>query len=96
MSPLSYPAGVSALLVVGSFTLWGVAVESPIVGTRFTALGEAFGQNARNPFLRIGGRWNAIEGRLDLDLTVVARSGGTRADRFVSLGLYYKTDPFLP
>ena len=38
----------------------------------------------------------AIEDRLDFDLTIVTRSGGTRAERFVSIGLYYKTPAFLP
>lgn len=76
-------------------TLWGIAAESP-VGGRFTLLGEVYGENARNPFFRLGTRWSAIENRLDLDLSVVARQGGTRAERFVSLGLYYKSDAFLP
>lgn len=78
-----------------NLTLWGVAVESKIAGTPFTVLGETYGENASNPFFRIGGRMVAIEDRLDFDLTIVTRSGGTRAERFVSLGLYYKT-PFLP
>ena len=77
-------------------TLWGVALESPLGRSPLTILGEAFGENARNPFFRVGGRWSAIPNRLDFDLTAVARSGGTRAERFVSLGLYYKSDAFLP
>lgn len=71
-------------------TLWGVAAEAPVGGTPFTALAEAFGENARNPFFRIGGRWTAIEGRLVFDLSAVTRQGGTRAERYLSLGLYYK------
>ena len=76
-------------------TLWGVALEKPL-SPRFTLLGEAFGENASKPFVRGGGRMKVIEGQLDLDLTLVGRPGGTRADRFVSLGLYWQSARFLP
>jgi hypothetical protein len=79
-----------------NLTLWGVAAEAPVGSSGVTILGEAYGENSRNPFFRLGARWSVIENRLDLDLSAVARSGGTRAERFVSLGLYYKTDAFLP
>jgi hypothetical protein len=79
-----------------NLTLWGVAAEAPVGDSGFTVLGEGFGENSRNPWLRIGARWTAIPNRLDFDLSAVARSGGTRAERFVSLGLYYKSDAFLP
>jgi hypothetical protein len=79
-----------------NLTLWGVAAEAPLGETGFTVLGEVFGENSRNPFFRVGGRWSVIADRLDLDLTYVARQGGTSAERFVSLGLYYKFDAFLP
>ena len=79
-----------------NLTLWGVAFEAPIADTAWTAVAETFGENARNPYFRLGGRWSVIKDRLDLDLTAVARSGGTSAERYVSLGLYYKTDAFLP
>ena len=74
----------------------GAATQAKLPGTPFTVLGESYGENAGNPFFRIGGRFSAIEDRLDFDLTVVTRSGGARADRLVSLGLYYKSLAFLP
>ncbi len=73
-----------------NLTLWGVAFEAPM-GESLTLLGETYGENSRNPFLRIGGRINAVKDQLDFDLTYVVRQGGTRAERFISLGLYYKT-----
>jgi hypothetical protein len=76
-------------------TLWGIAAERAI-GERFTALGEVFGENARNPFYRIGGRYTAIRDHLDIDLTIVARPGGTREERFVSLGVTWQSGRFLP
>jgi hypothetical protein len=76
-------------------TLWGVAAESAVT-PRLTLLAEAFGENAARPFLRAGGRYSLIKDRLDMDLTVVTRSGGTRAERFVSLGLFWQTGRFLP
>jgi hypothetical protein len=79
-----------------NLTLWGVAAEAPLGRSGLTVLGEAYGENSRNPFFRVGARWTVIENRLDLDLSAVARSGGTRAERFLSLGLYYKSDAFLP
>jgi hypothetical protein len=79
-----------------NITIWGIAAEAKLPGTPFTVLGETYGENAKNPFFRIGGRVSAIEDRLDFDLTFVTRSGGVRADRFVSLGLYYKSAAFLP
>jgi hypothetical protein len=79
-----------------NLTTWGVAYEVPLASTPIVLLGEAFGENARNPSGRLGVRWTGVAKNLDLDLTVVARSGGTREERFVSLGLYYKLDPFLP
>lgn len=68
-------------------TVWGVAAETA-VSERLTLLAEAFGENAARPFLRAGGRFSVIKDRLDLDLTIVTRPGGTRDERFVSLGLY--------
>jgi hypothetical protein len=72
------------------FTLWGLAFESP-VSESVTLLGEAYGENTSRPFLRLGGRFDAVKDRLAFDLTYVNRPGGTRAERFLSLGLYYKT-----
>ena len=79
-----------------NLTLWGVAAEAKLPGTPITVLGETYGLNARNPFFRFGGRFSAIENKLDFDLTVVTRAGGTSAERLISLGLYYKTAAFLP
>lgn len=67
-------------------TLWGVAAEIG-AGERFTLLGEAFGENSGRPFLRLGARYAAIKDRLDIDLSVVTRPGGTREERLVSLGV---------
>lgn len=75
-------------------TLWGVAIEKPVT-PRLTLLAEAFGENSRDPFLRAGGRY-ALFGKLDVDLTYVTRSGGTKEDRYWSLGFHVETDPFLP
>lgn len=76
-------------------TLWGVAAESAVT-QRLTLLAEAFGENARRPFLRAGGRVSAIKDTLDFDLTVVGRPGGTRGERFVSLGVFWQSGRFLP
>lgn len=67
-------------------TLWAIAAEVPITET-VTAVAEAFGENSERPFLRAGGRWNVTE-TIALDLTWVVRPGGTREERFVSLGVY--------
>lgn len=76
-------------------TLWGVAAEKAVT-PRLTLLAEAYGENAARPFFRAGGRYSLIRDRLDMDLTVVTRSGGTRADRLISLGLFWQTGRFLP
>ena len=76
-------------------TSWGVAAETTVT-QRLTLLGEAFGENARRPFFRAGGRMNAIKDTLDFDLTVVGRPGGTRGERFVSLGVFWQSGVFLP
>ncbi len=76
-------------------TLWAAAVETPL-SPRIDAVAEAFGTNREKPFLRAGGRFVVIPNRLDLDLTVVTRPGGTRAERYVSLGLFWQIENFLP
>ena len=78
-----------------NLTLWGAAIESAL-NARVTLLAEAFGENASRPFVRVGSRINAIKDQLDFDLTYVARAGGTRDERFISLGLYWQTSRFLP
>ena len=67
-------------------TLWGAALEAT-VSERFTLLGEAYGENSTRPFVRFGGRWSALPQKLDVDLTYVTRPGGTREERFISLGV---------
>ena len=67
-------------------TLWGAALEAA-VSERVTLLGEAYGQNSERPFVRIGGRWSAIPGKLDLDLTWVTRPGVSSEERFISIGV---------
>lgn len=75
-------------------TLWGIAGEHSI-SARWTLVAEAFGTDRDKPSGRIGARVNAAKG-LDFDFTVVARAGGTSADRYVSIGLTWATSPFLP
>jgi len=78
-----------------SVTLWGVGAETA-VSTRLALLAEAFGENAARPFVRAGGRVTVIKDQLELDLTLVTRPGGSREDRFVSLGLLWQSGRFLP
>jgi hypothetical protein len=77
-----------------NLTLWGVAVEKPVTG-RLTLLAETFGENARDPFFRAGGRYTLFD-KFDADLTFVTRPGGEKVDRYWSLGLHWETAPFLP
>ena len=76
-------------------TVWGVAGEYA-VDPCLSIVAEAFGENAEKPWYRIGARWSVIKDRLDLDLTVVTRPGGTREDRYASLGLTWQSGKFLP
>jgi hypothetical protein len=69
-------------------TLWGVAVEGE-VADRVTLLAEAFGENSASPFLRVGARWVVVKD-LAVDLSWVNRPGGTREERFVSLGVTWQ------
>ncbi len=74
---------------------WGVAVERVLpAGT--TLLGEIYGADREKPFLRAGLRFAAIPDQLDLDLSIVTRSGGSRSDRLISLGFVVQTGRFLP
>jgi len=65
------------------------------VSERLTLVAEAFGENARHPFIRAGGR-HALFDKFDVDLTYVTRAGGARQDRYWSLGFHWETSPFLP
>jgi hypothetical protein len=76
-------------------TVWGVAGEMA-AGKGFTVLGEVFGENAARPFVRIGARYAAVKDRVDVDLSIVGRSGGGRDERIVSLGVTLQTGRFLP
>lgn len=76
-------------------TLWGIAVEAG-AGERFTLHGEVFGENAQRPLLRIGARYAAIRDHLDFDLSMVTRPGGTKEERFVSLGVTWQSGRILP
>ena len=76
-------------------TPWGIAIEHA-THPRLTLLAEAFGVNRERPFLRAGLRHAAIAERLDLDFSVVARAGGGRSDRLVSVGFLYQTGRLLP
>jgi hypothetical protein len=61
-----------------------------------TLVGEVFGENAEPPFVRLGARYTAIRDQLDVDLTFVTRPGGTREERFLSLGVTWQSGRFLP
>ena len=72
-----------------NLTLWGVALEKP-ASERLTLLGEVFGENTRDPFGRVGGRYTLFE-RFDVDLTWVTRFGGVKEDQYWSLGFHWET-----
>jgi hypothetical protein len=76
-------------------TLWGAAIEAAVT-PRATLLAEAYGENSEKPFVRIGGRWIAIQDRLEVDLTWVTRPGGASEERFVSLGVTWYGGALLP
>jgi hypothetical protein len=76
-------------------TLWGVGVETALT-ERFALLGEVFGENAERPFVRVGGRYSVVPDHLDIDLTVVMRPGGPRAEHYISLGLAWQLGSLLP
>jgi len=69
-------------------TPWGLAVEYA-AHPRVTLLAEGFAVNRESPFLRVGLRHAAIEKHLDLDISVVTRANGARAERLLSLGFLY-------
>ena len=73
---------------------WGLAAEHAVT-ERWSAVAEAFGDDRTRPFYRAGARVTAAKG-LDFDLTVVTRSGGSRADRYLSAGFTWQSAPFLP
>lgn len=76
-------------------TLWGVAAESPVTPT-LAVMGEVFGENTERPFWRLGARWTAVPKHVELDLSFLARSGGTSAERFISLGVTWQTGRLAP
>jgi len=76
-------------------TTWGIAAEAPLL-PQITVVAEAWGQNSERPYLRAGGRMILVKDSLDIDLTVVTRPGGTRAERYVSLGVFWQSGRFLP
>jgi hypothetical protein len=78
-----------------NLTVWGAAVEGR-VSERVALLAEAFGANSNKPFLRAGLRWTAVPGHLDFDLSWVARPGGTRDERLVSIGFTWQPGAILP
>ena len=74
---------------------WGLAGEA-LLSESLTVVAEAFGQDRERPLLRAGVRLSVVKEILDLDLTVVTRPGGTRDERFVSLGVFWQSGRFLP
>ena len=75
--------------------LWGVATEVA-AGERITWVGEAFGAGSEKPFLRGGARLSVVKDTVEVDLTVVNRPGGTRQERYISLGVFWLSGRFLP
>jgi hypothetical protein len=73
--------------------LWGAALEAT-VNDRLTLLGEAFNDNTNKSFVRLGGRWEANP-NLSFDLSFVARSRGQYEGRYVSIGLFWQSGPFM-
>jgi len=76
-----------------NLTLWGIAAEKPVT-ERLTLVGEVYGENTRDPFYRAGGRFTVIPEMLDVDLTYVGRSGGSKEDRLWSIGFHLEGDVF--
>jgi hypothetical protein len=74
--------------------VWGLAAE--LTSKPLDWVAEVFGQNSEKPFVRGGLRWTPIKDYLDIDLTYVTRVGGTRDERFVSLGFVWYGPPILP
>jgi hypothetical protein len=74
-------------------TLWGVAVEHATKPLDLVA--EVFGQNSEKPFARVGLRYTPIPEYLDIDFSYVARIGGTRDARVVSIGFAWYGPPIL-
>jgi hypothetical protein len=78
-----------------NLTLWGVAAEVA-VREALTLLAEAYSENSRRPFVRLGARYAVIGDKLDFDFTIVSRPGGTPQERFVSVGVTWQSGRFLP
>ena len=76
-------------------TAWGLAAESP-VSAAWALMGEVFGENTDRTYWRIGTRWTAIPRHLDLDLSLLSRTGGGSAERFISLGVTWQTGRLVP
>jgi len=107
LAVLTIAAGSAPVLVHGNVgwthdretsrdaTLWGVAAEAP-VSASVALMGEVFGENSERPFWRLGARWSAIPKRLEVDLSYLARSGATSAERFISLGVTWQTGRLAP
>jgi hypothetical protein len=75
-------------------TLWGAAIEHTTKPLDIVA--EVYGQNSEKPFVRVGLRYTPIHEYLDLDISYVTRPGGTREERFVSVGFVWYGPPILP
>ena len=76
-------------------SVWGAALEIP-AGARVTWVAEAFGEGSEKPFLRGGARISLVKDMFDIDVTVVSRPGGTRQERYISLGVFWQSGRFLP
>ena len=75
-------------------SVWGAALEIP--GARVTWLAEAFGEGSEKPFVRAGARIGVVKDVFEVDVTIVGRPGGTREERYLSLGVFWQSGRFLP
>ena len=76
-------------------TAWGLAAETP-VGATWAVLGEVFGENTQRTFWRAGTRWTAVPRHLDIDLSLLSRTGARPSQRIVSVGLTWQTGRLAP
>jgi hypothetical protein len=76
-------------------SIWGTAIEVP-GGARVTWLAEAFGEGSQKPFLRAGARIGVVKDVFEIDVTIVSRPGGTREERYISLGVFWQSGRLLP
>lgn len=73
-------------------TTWSLGTEVRM-NERVWVIAETFGQGSDTPFVHVGARYWLIPNRLQLDATY--GNGGTRGERWISIGVRWLTLPFL-